>query len=79
VPYHQIKSGYAPAIVPAVRCTYPELLFWHKNLDYFQENIQENNEDKKVAQVGIETTHLHSQGGDVTHWLTGAPNRSLLF
>jgi len=35
------------AIVPEAGCTYPELLFQHKNLDYFQEN----NEDKKVTQV----------------------------
>jgi len=47
------------AIVPAAGCTYPELLFRHKNLDYFQKN----NEDKKVTQVGIEPIHPHSQGG----------------
>jgi len=35
------------------------------------------NEDKKVTQVGFELTHSHSQGGGVTHRLTGVPNRSL--
>jgi len=28
----------AVANVPAAGCTYPELLFWRINLDYFQEN-----------------------------------------
>jgi len=63
----------AVAIVSAAGYTYPELLFRHKNLDYFQENY----EDKKVTQVGIELTYSHSQGGDDTHRLTGAPNRTL--
>jgi len=62
------------AIVPAAGCTYPELLFRHKNLDYFQEE----NEDKKVTQVvGFELTYSYSQGGDDTHRLTGTPNSHL--
>jgi len=61
----------AVAIVPAAGCTYPELLFRHKNLDYFQEKTK----IKKVAQVGLEPTHSHSQGSDVTHRLTGASSR----
>ena len=65
--------NFEVAIVPAARCTYPELLFRHKNLDYFQEN----NEDKKVTQVGLKPTHSRSQAGDDTHRLTGTPNRDL--
>jgi len=61
------------AIVPAAGCTYPELLFRHKNLRVFSRK----NEDKKVTQVGLEPTYSHSQGGDTTHRLTGTPNRTL--
>ena len=38
------RCGYYYYIVPAAGCTYPELLFRHKNLDYFQEK---DNEKKK--------------------------------
>jgi len=30
---------YAVAIVPAAGCTYPKLLFWHKNLENIQRKI----------------------------------------
>jgi len=63
------------AIVLAAGCTYIELLFQHKNLDYFQE--KKFNEDKKVTHAGFEPTH--SQGGDVTNRLTGTPNNLLQF
>jgi len=33
------------------------------------------NEDKTMIHVGIEPTHSCSQGGGVTHRLTGTPNK----
>jgi len=63
------------AIDLAAGCTYPELLFWHKNLDYFQEKMK----IKKVTHAGFEPTHSHSQGSGVTNRLTGTPNKALWF
>jgi len=51
----RLDLGNAVAIVPAAGYTCPELLFWQKNLDYFEEKMK----IKRVTQVGFEPTHSY--------------------
>jgi len=61
----------AVAIDPAAGCTYPDYCSGRKKV------FSSKNEDKKVTHVGFESTHSCSQGSDVTHRLTEAPNKTI--